>query len=301
LAAGDACTLSYFRSEALRTRLAERLRKTAYDLVLVSSSTMIQYALEVDAGISLAVDFGEVDSEWWVRQAARGSFPSTRFFRTEAMRLRMAEEAVARRAVLRLAASPEAADVVKSFAGDVPTVVIPNGLETDVFGVPPRRADPPTIVFNTSLASDAQIRDAIEFHRTVMTIIRSRVPGSRLLIVSKEPLAPPRLGGDLPGATVAAGIVDPGPLLRQAAVAVAPLRNRADLRSAVLEPMAASLPVVATSAVLQGLAVDAGHELLVADEPIDFALKVIRLLEDETLRTDLGRGRSFVPPHAGAT
>ena len=295
LAAGESCTLSYFRSEALRTRLVERLRTTPYDLLFVSSSSMIQYALEVDAGIPLAVDFGDVDSEWWMRQSARGSFPSTRFFATEAARLRMAEAAAARRAALRVASSPEAADVVKSFGAEVPTVVIPDGLDVDADVVPPRHSKIPTVVLNTSFADDAEVRNAIEFHRTVMAMVRARIPTARLLIVSKELAATPRLGVRLAGAELAVGVADAGPLLHRGTVAVAPLRTVSGLRRAVLEPMAATLPVVATSAVLQGLALDAGHELLVADDPIDFALKVIRLLEDESLRTTLGaRGRSFV-------
>jgi glycosyltransferase involved in cell wall biosynthesis len=71
-----------------------------------------------------------------------------------------------------------------------------------------------------------------------------------------------------------------------------------DLQRSVLEPMGAAMAVVATSAVLKGLAVSAGLELLVADEPKDFALKVVHLLAKDALRAELGaRAQSFVMEH----
>ena len=297
LATGESCTVSYFRSEALRTRLEERLRRTRYDLICVSSSGMIQYALGIDQTIPLIVDFGEVDSEWWLRRAARGSFPSTRFFRTEAARLRAAEATAARRSVRCVGGSAEAADIVKRFAPDVPMVVIPNGVDVEAVGSSPAHPKSPTVVLSTSLAGDQEIRDAVEFERTVMPIVRRQVAGARLVIVSREPVSP-TLGGALRGAELVVGVPDPAFMLHQSMVAVAPLRHGMDLQRTVLEPMGAGLAVVATSAVLKGLAVSAGLELLVADEPQDFALKVAHLLGKDSLRAELGaRAQSFVTEH----
>ena len=79
LATGDSCSMAYFRSPALSARLADRMKAVAYDFVLVSGSSMIQYALALDPAVPLVVDFGEVDSEWWRRQAELRSFPGANF------------------------------------------------------------------------------------------------------------------------------------------------------------------------------------------------------------------------------
>jgi len=79
-ATGESCTLSYARSGALRTRLEDRIRRSAYDLVFVLSSSMIQYVLDLNASIPVVMDFAGVDSEWWLAQAARSPYPATRFF-----------------------------------------------------------------------------------------------------------------------------------------------------------------------------------------------------------------------------
>jgi glycosyltransferase involved in cell wall biosynthesis len=59
--------------------------------------------------------------------------------------------------------------------------------------------------------------------------------------------------------------------------------------------MAASRPVVTTSAGAEGLDVRAGRDLLVADAPTDFAAEVLRLLGDDGLAERVGAaGRRFV-------
>ena len=295
LATGESCTLSYFSSEALRTRLGDRMRRTPYDLVCVSSSSMIQYALAIDKAIPLVADFAEVDSEWWLQRAIRGSFPSIRFFRTEAARLRAAEATAAGRAARCLTASAGAAEIVKRFAPDAPMTVIPNGVDVEGPVVPATRPKVPTVVLNTSIAGEMEVRDAIEFYRAVMPLIRERVPNVRLVIVSREPVGIPPLGNALAGAELVTGVPDPGALLHQSTVAVAPLRHATDVHRTVLEPMAAGLAVVATSGVLQRLTVGAGEEVLVADEPKDFARKVIHLLGDSAARAEMGaRGQTLV-------
>jgi hypothetical protein len=125
LATGDSCTLAYFRSPALSARLADRMKTGRYDLVYVSSSSMIQYALELDPAVPLLVDFGEVDSEWWRAQADLRSFPGANFYRTEAARLRTAEAAAAARASACIVASRQAGAAVARFAPWAPLTVIP--------------------------------------------------------------------------------------------------------------------------------------------------------------------------------
>jgi polysaccharide biosynthesis protein PslH len=127
LATGDSCTLAYFRSPALSARLADRMKTGGYDLVYVSSSSMIQYALELDPGVPLLVDFGEVDSEWWRSQADLRSFPGANFYRTEAARLRTAEAAAAARASACIVTNPQAGAAVAQFAPWAPLTVIPTG------------------------------------------------------------------------------------------------------------------------------------------------------------------------------
>lgn len=295
LVTGESCTVSYFRSEALRTRLADRLCSTKYDLVFVSSSSMIQYALDVEPTIPLVMDFGEVDSEWWTHQACRVAFGAGRFFRTEAARLRLAEAAAARRAIHCVAETPSAAQIVRSLDPVAPISVIPNGVDVYAFGSVPRRGVAPTVLFNTSLTTDAQIRDVIDFCRSIVPSVRARIPHTRFVVSSKDPAGVSIASGGLGEVEIRAPAPDLRQLFHSLAVAVAPLRASFDVRGSVLEPMAAGVPVVTTTKVSDHLGARVGQDLQACDDPLHFADQVVELLRQTALRQQIGgHGRRFV-------
>jgi glycosyltransferase involved in cell wall biosynthesis len=298
LAAGESCTLSYFRSEALRTRIADRLRRTRYDLVFVSASSMIQYALDSDPSLPMLVDFGRVDSEWWARQAVRGAFPARRFFRAEAARLRIAEASAARRAVRCVVETHEAGRVVGAWAPTASIAVIPNGVDVEFFGSSPRGGRTPLVVINSALDTEAGIREVVDFCRTILPVVRAGVPEARIAVVSKEAVRVNGAFTGCPGVEVSAPVTDVRALFHTHAVAAAPMREGSELRSSVLEPMAAGVPVVTTRGAAGQLRAVAGRDILTADDPVDFARQMVRLLRDPSARAAMGaRGRAYVATH----
>lgn len=295
LMSGDSCTLSYSRSEALRARLADRLRTTPYDLVFVSSSSVIQYAIHIDPAIPVMVDFAEVDSEWWVRQASRGSFPGSRFFQTEGTRLRAAEAAAAGRAAHCLVATPEAAAIVRGFKPSGPVSVLHDGVDVEVLRSRTRRGGPPTVVLNTALGEPSESHDALEFVRQVMPAVRKEFPEVCLVISSPEAPANPALTHRIPRVNVDAPSQDIRPGLALAAVAVAPLWTSGNVRQMVLQPMGAGVPMIATTQAAQAVGAEPGRDLLVADAPRDFAIRIVQLLRDRDLAAGIGaRGQILV-------
>jgi glycosyltransferase involved in cell wall biosynthesis len=297
LATGESCTLSYFRSEALRTRLADRLRSMSYDLVFVSASSMIPYALEVDAAIPLVMDFSGLDSEWWVRQAAHGSFGATRFCRTEAVRLRTAETAVARRAVRSIVDTATTAEIVRSLVPDAAVAVIPNGVDVDYFTPARRPGQTPTVVLCTGLVDESEMQDIVDFCRRVGPMLRARVPDSRIVVGSRD-VPGRRVVAELAGLKVVASAGDLRMLLHDQAVVVAPRQSAFDLHRSVLEPMAAGMSVVTTPTVRGQLGAVDGRDLRVADGPLDFAVHLSELLRQRSERHRVGdHARKFVQDH----
>lgn len=295
LMTGESCTLSYFRSEALRSRLADRIRSTPYDLVCVSSSSAIQYALEIDPAIPLIVDFAHLDSEWWMRQASRGSFPGSRFFQTEGIRLRATEALAARRAAHCLVATPQAAQLVQAFKPAGPVTIVADGVDVENVRSRPRRGGPPTVVLATALGGASESRDALEFVRQVMPAVRSQYPEVRLVISSHESPRDPALTHRIPGVEVDAPRPDIRPALARAALAVAPLWTSDNVRQTVLQPMGAGVPVVVPSQTARALGAEAGRDLLVADAPREFAARILQLLRNQEAATDMGaRGQLLV-------
>ncbi len=73
------------------------------------------------------------------------------------------------------------------------------------------------------------------------------------------------------------------------AVYVLPLRIGGGTRLKILEAMAMGKPVVSTSVGCEGLEMVEGRDLLVANQPEEFAQAVLRLFRDPPLMTRIGK------------
>jgi glycosyltransferase involved in cell wall biosynthesis len=80
------------------------------------------------------------------------------------------------------------------------------------------------------------------------------------------------------------------PYLCHADVALVPLHFESGTRFKILEAGACSVPVVSTTLGAEGLPVEHGRHLLLADRPDDFAQAVLRLLDDRELAAWLAEG-----------
>jgi glycosyltransferase involved in cell wall biosynthesis len=170
---------------------------------------------------------------------------------------------------------------------------IPNGVGLEVgAGAPP---EPDSMAFVGKMSYHANVTAARHFAQAIFPLVRARRPGATFYIVGSDPPAEIRALASQPGVVVTGHVPDVQPYVARARVAVAPMVVKVGVQNKILEAMAASRPVVTTSAGAEGLDVRAGRDLLVADAPTDFAAEVLRLLEDDGLAERVGTaGRRFV-------
>jgi len=140
--------------------------------------------------------------------------------------------------------------------------------------------------------------DAVEwFVAEVWPRVRQQLPEVTLTLVgSHMPDSIRALAGD---GIVAAGFVeDVHPLIDAARVSVAPLRYGAGVKGKINQAMACGLPVVATSVAAEGMSLAAGEEILVADDPQDYANEIVRLYTDAALWNSVSaRGYQNIETH----
>jgi glycosyltransferase involved in cell wall biosynthesis len=77
------------------------------------------------------------------------------------------------------------------------------------------------------------------------------------------------------------------PIIAASYACVVPLRLGVGTRLKILEAMALGTPVITTKKGAEGLNVEDGRHLLIADDPDEFARQTIRLLNDPDLRQHL--------------
>jgi len=143
--------------------------------------------------------------------------------------------------------------------------------------------------------------DAVQyFVDAVFPLLRARLPGVRFLAIGSDP---PQALRDLASeSVVVTGYVeDLAPLLDGVRVAVAPLRFGAGIKGKIATTLGAGLPCVASSIAVEGMGLADGDEVLVADDPADFAERVAALYGDEALWERLsGNGLAFARRNFGA-
>lgn len=98
-----------------------------------------------------------------------------------------------------------------------------------------------------------------------------------------------------PRINVTGYVEDPLPYLRRAGVMVVPLRAGGGMRVKILNAMAQALPIVTTTLGCEGIAVEHGKHVLIADSPHDFAQAALSVLSDRARADQLGcNGRALI-------
>jgi polysaccharide biosynthesis protein PslH len=181
------------------------------------------------------------------------------------------------------------AERLRALSPDARTTVIPNGVDTDYFqpssphAVVPGRLTflGPTYMFPN--------RDAVEFLLAdVWPLIQQQHPASTLHLIGKNsPDDKARFESHL-GVTCNGHVPDIRPHLAEAAVSIVPIRVGGGTRLKILDAWSMGKAVVSTSVGCEGLKTVDGHNILIRDDPTQFADAVVRLLRDHDLRARLG-------------
>lgn len=125
--------------------------------------------------------------------------------------------------------------------------------------------------------------DAVLFFvQSIYPLVRAHLPEAKFYIIGDK--APPEVVSLANEKIVVTGLLkDPAPFFDSVKLSVAPLRFGAGVKGKINQSMAFGVPVVATSVAVDGTELRDREEILVADEPEDFAQALIELYESEDL------------------
>lgn len=170
----------------------------------------------------------------------------------------------------------------KAALGGHPRIsVVPNGIDIPLHpSWHPSVAHPPLFVFVGAMSTEANADAARFLVHHIHPRIQHRVPDARLILVGANP--PPSVLELHDGHSVVVTGTVPSvePFLRDASVSVVPIRFGGGTRIKILESLAHGVPVVSTRVGAEGLDVEDGRHLLLADSADDFADACIRLSHD---------------------
>lgn len=192
----------------------------------------------------------------------------------------------------------------RSIASQVERVVIASDLDAARSGLPnvtvipntyprprqpagnPAASKPPVVLFQGTLLYAPNIDAAQWLATDIAPHIRAALPATEVRLVGRPSTNVKQL--HRPGVlTVVGQVPSMEEELARASVAVVPLRYGSGTRIKILESFAHRVPVVSTTFGAEGLEVEDGVHLLLADDPGEFAAATVRLLSDPGLRVRL--------------
>jgi glycosyltransferase involved in cell wall biosynthesis len=174
--------------------------------------------------------------------------------------------------------------------------VIPIAVDTDELHPVLREKCADHIVHIGTMYWPPNIDGVMWFLEKVFPLIQEKCPGVIFDIIgARPPQSMLDYAKSHPEVNVTGYVVDPTPLLQKAGVMVVPLRAGGGMRVKILNALAQGLPIVSTTLGSEGILVEHGKHVIIADDPVDFADATIKLLNDPEMASSLGKnGRALI-------
>ena len=283
LVTGDPLTTGFYRHRGLRDWALALAAGRRLDAVFVYSSSMAQYAagLALPAGAPRVIDLCDVDSDKWRQFATSHAAPARWVYAREARLLEGCERQAALDFDAALVSAEPEAVLLRRIVPDATARirVLANGVDSSFFDPSgtwpnPFPAGTRPVVFTGAMDYFANIDAVRWFAEAAFPAVRAVVPDALFAIVGSNP-APQVEALARRGAILVTGRVpDVRPYLAHASAVVAPLRIARGVQNKVLEAMAMSRPVVATSNAVQGIPGAAQAGVIVRDGSAEMATAV---------------------------
>jgi len=173
---------------------------------------------------------------------------------------------------------------------------VPTGVDTNYFRPIETPSNPFELVFTGSM-DWVPNEDAIQyFADNILPIVARAIPECTLTVVGRNPSpALMQLGESNPRIRILGRVDDVREYIASSAAYVVPIRIGGGTRLKIFEAMAMGKPVVSTSVGAEGLPVSDERDVLIANEPEEFAARIVRLLREPVFAASLGEAaRSLV-------
>lgn len=274
------------RLEAMRAAVRAHAARRPVDLWQVEWFGYL-YCVE-GLGATTVLSAHNIESLIWQRYAETEANGLKRTYVREQWRKMLAFERRSFASVARIVAvsEPDVA-VGRGLYGDLPFACVDNGVDAAYFR--DQAADPASrqILFLGALDWRPN-QDAIAILLDeIFPSVRARMPDATLAIVGRSPS--PRLVERvraMDGVTVHADVPDVRPYMAASAMMAVPLRIGGGSRLKIIEALAARLPVVSTAIGAEGLKLQPGRDIEIADDAAAMTEAILARLKQPSLVSD---------------
>jgi glycosyltransferase involved in cell wall biosynthesis len=293
-ALGRVYTTYLYDSAPFRRRVAELLRSEPFDLVHMDSLVDLAGYLDLCRGLDVVCVHHAVESSLLRSRATvearhwRGAY-----LRYQARLMEDLERRCLGRVALNVAVSAADGAALARLSPGSRVMVVPNGVDVDEFQ--PGAHDGQGVAFIGGLHWFPN-KDALDFYCDgILPHLAAGGRPVRARWIGHATAADRHHYGARYGVELTGHVDDVRPWMDEAACHIVPLRAGGGTRLKILNSWAMGKPVVSTALGCEGLDAVDGDNILIRDDPREFAAAVRDVLTDATLRRRLGeRGRATV-------
>lgn len=273
------------------------LRGNAFDIVHLDSIHMAGYLSVIRECWPKAIvilDWHNIESEGMLRFAeSTASLPRRFYGRYTAATLRRVEGRLLAGLQGHLVCSDRERGLLLARNPKARIAVIDNGVDAAGFATasttPSNR-----LIFVGQMGYGPNADGAVWFVNEIWPVVRRGFPALSLFLVGADPGPAVRALSAQPGVTVTGTVPDVRSYYEGALAAVVPLRTGAGTRLKILEAMGAGVPVISTSIGAEGLAVQNGEDILIAEDAAGWVAALERISQPDTAHAFAEAGRRLV-------
>lgn len=274
--------VNYYHSLAMVKKIEEMISSSPYDIIHVVLQRMMEHVKEIPADKIVLDQIDALSLNMQRRAFAENNPIKKAVFYMEYANMKRYE-----RGQKKYAACIITSEKDKQALGDDSIQVIPNGVDIDYF-TPAQNNKDIDLIFTGNMGYFPNVDSVLYLCNKILPKILLRYPSLKLYIVGTNPAREVQKLADNKNIFVTGFVDDIRQYLNRTKVFVAPLRSGSGIQNKILEAMACGLPVVTTSYGNAAIKAKPDQQLVIMDEPNQFADKVIDILNNESLRKTLG-------------
>lgn len=286
VAGGTVYTRYAYESSEFGAQLDAILAQQDFDLVHMDSLDLAAYLPRL-GGIPVVCTHHNVESDLLRRRADAASFPLDHYLRLQASLMAREERRFCPQMHLNVAVSEEDASRFRQIVPNASFTVIPNGVDTSEFR--PEAADMNGLVFVGGHGWYPNQDAMAYFTESILPVLRQDIPEVSLTWVGRAPDDVAESYARRHRIRLTGYVDDIRPFVRDAACYVVPLRIGGGSRLKILYAWAMGKAVVSTSIGCEGLDARDGENIIIRDDPVEFAAAIEEILVNPTLRDHIGR------------
>ena len=287
----DPYSVNWLQCNEMRQRVRRLATRIPFDIVHFDTLSLAAYRDEV-GDVRTILNHHNVESHLMARRSRiERNVLKRAYYTMEARKLRTYEARCCGDFDVNFAVSDSDRALLSEAIPADRIAVIPNGVDVDYFTPEPCEPAERSLVFVGGMNWYPNRDAVLHLRREIWPMLTREIPDISLTIVGAQPPEEVTALAREDGRVRITGFVDDvRPYLRRAMIYVCPMRDGGGTRLKILDALAMGKPIVSTTLGCEGISVEPGKHVLLADTPSEFVMQTKALFDNDRLRAAIVDG-----------